>query len=189
MQTYYDTGTLVPLYVKEVFSNAVLNHVESCNEVIPLNLFQQLELENALRLKVFRGELDDGRCLAVLNKIRSHLAEGKLSLRAVNWVNALEEARRLAAQATGRWGCRTLDLVHVAVAVQWRCAMFVTADDRQLKAARSAGLKTVDVRALGRKDQPGGAESGAPAGVVREQRARYGARKKPRHPKETALTT
>ena len=178
MQSYYDTGALVPLYVEEWFSDAIATHVESRNEVIPLNLFQQLELEHALRLKIFRGEIDDERCQAVLNKIKANLEEGKIALRPVDWMLAMEEARRLGAQATGHWGCRTLDLVHVAVAVQWQCALFVSADDRQLKAARSAGLKTVDVRTLGRRDRPGDAQSGAPAGAVREKRARYGSKRR-----------
>ena len=180
MQAYYDTGALVPVYVEEVFSDAIATHIEGRNEVIPLNLFQQLELENALRLKVFRGEIEDGRCRAVLKKIRSNLDEGKFALRPVDWILAMEEARRLGARVTGHWGCRTLDLVHVAVAVQWQCAVFVTADDRQLKAARSAGLETVDVRTLGRRNRPGGAESGAPTGAVREKRVRYGSRRRRR---------
>ena len=177
MQAYYDTGALVPLYVKEAFTDAIVNYVESRNEVIPLNLFQQLELENALRLKIFRGEMEDERCQAVLKKIKSNLEEGKLALRPVDWMLAMEAARQLAAQTTGRWGCRTLDLLHVAVAMQWQCAAFVTADDRQFQAARAAGLKTVDVRTLERRDRPDNAESGTPAGAVKEKRVRYGKRK------------
>jgi len=170
MQVYYDTGVLVPLYVEEVFSSAVSAYVESRNEVVALNLFQQLELENALRVKVFRGEIEESLCQAVLNKIKSNLEEGKFALRPVLWLGALEDARRLGAKATGNGGCRTLDLIHVAIAVQWQCAVFVTSDDRQLKAAHSAGLGTVDVRTLGRRDRAGGA--------LREKPARYGVQRK-----------
>ena len=150
MNAYYDTGALLPLYVQEVFSEPVTALVESRREAIPFNLFQQLEMDTAVRLKLFRGEIDRARSRAVIAVRDGDVRAGRLVLRPVDWMRAMEEARRLGAQATGRWGCRTLDLLHVAVAVQWQCAAFVTADARQLKAARSAGLETVDVRTLRR---------------------------------------
>ncbi len=173
MPAYYDTGALVPLYVEEVFSDPVTAFVESRNEIILFNAFQQLELDNALRLKVFRGEMDSEHCNAVLGKIRAHIGEGRIMLRPVNWVNAMEDARRMGARVTARAGCRTLDLLHVAIAAQWDSDVFVTADDRQLRAARAAGLRTVDVRAI-----PGKSASGdSSPGIVRERRALYGAKK------------
>ena len=178
MWAYYDTGALVSFYVDEVFSNAVSTLVESRHEIIPLNAFQQLELENALRLKVFRGEMEDDGCRSVLGKIEVNVREGRIVRRPVDWVNAMEEARRIGAKVTTKAGCRTLDLLHVAIAVQWKSAVFVTADDRQLRAARSAGLEPVDVRTLGRRNRPDDAESGASPGAVREKRARYGSKRR-----------
>lgn len=172
MPAYYDTGALVPLYVKEVFSNAILSLVNSRHEVISVHLFHRLELENALRLKVFRMEMDDKGCGIAMAKIASHMHEGKLVAHSVDWISALEEARRMGARVSGRVGCRTLDLLHVAIAVQWKSELFVTADDRQIRAARAAGLRTVDVRALPRENGAGGPPAAA-AGTVRERRARY----------------
>ncbi len=37
---------------------------------------------------------------------------------------------------------RAMDALHVACALEWGADLFVSADDRQLKAARKAGLKT-----------------------------------------------
>ena len=150
MNAYYDTGVLLPLYVKEVFSEPITAWIESRHEAIPYNVFQQLEMETATRLKCFRGEIDSALMHAVIADRDEDVRRGRLISRPVDWVLAMEEARCLGAKATGHWGCRTLDLLHVAIAVQWRCTWFVSADDRQLKAARSAGLETVDVRTLGR---------------------------------------
>ena len=180
MNAYYDTGVLLPLYVKEVFSDAMADLVESRQEAIPFNLFQQLEMETAIRLKLFRGEIDNPRVQALIANHDEDMRSGRLVLRSVDWIHAMEEARRLGAQATGRHGCRTLDLVHVAIAMQWKCAVFVTTDDRQLKAARSAGLETIDVRRAGRPEKSGGAQSGLPTGTVREKRTRYGSAKRRR---------
>ena len=180
MPAYFDTGALVPLYVREVFSPAIKCFMDGRNEFIPIHLFHCLELENALRLKVFRGEMDEGRCSTVLDRVRVEVGEGRIALRPVDWIAALEEARRIGARVTPRAGCRTLDLLHVAIAVQWGSGMFVTADDRQLKAARAVGLRTVDVRKLPLGDAPDGSPSGPPVGAVRERRARYGSTRRKR---------
>ena len=180
MNAYYDTGVLLPLYVKEVFSDAIAGLAESRHEAIPFNLFQQLEMETAIRLKLFRGEIDSPRVQAIIANRDEDMRSGRLVLRSVDWIRAMEEARRLGAQATGRHGCRTLDLVHVAIAIQWKCGVFVTTDDRQLKAARSAGLKTIDVRTSERPGRRGGAQSEPPTGTVQEKRARYGSVKRRR---------
>ena len=148
MHTYYDTGALVPLYVEEVFSEAVTAHVESRKTAVQINQFQQLEMENALHLKVFRGELKTDMCRAVLARIKSDLRAGRLVLRPANWVGALEDSRRICARATETAGCSTLDIIHVAIAVQWGCVEFVSADDRQIKAARAVDLAALDLRCL-----------------------------------------
>jgi predicted nucleic acid-binding protein len=179
MPAYYDTGVLVPLYVSEVFSDAVSSLVEDRREAILLNALQQLEFENSLRLKFFRGEIEERGCRAVLDKMRSHLQEGKLVLRSVNWVGALDAARRIAGTATARTGCRTLDVFHVAIAAQWGTEPFVSADDRQLRAARQAGLRTVDVRTFPR-DNPSGGDGCNPPATVRETRTKYRTRKQTR---------
>jgi predicted nucleic acid-binding protein len=56
-----------------------------------------------------------------------------------------EEARRLSEASTVKTGCRTLDVLHIAIAVKWGCEWFATADERQLKAARMAGLKLLEL--------------------------------------------
>jgi len=37
---------------------------------------------------------------------------------------------------------RAMDALHVACALEWKAELFASSDDRQLKAARRAGLKT-----------------------------------------------
>lgn len=170
MDTYFDTGVLVPLYTQEVYSDAVKAFVNERGKPIFLNLFQRLEIETALRLKAFRGESVEDRLNRVLLGLGADLECGRLVLRPVNWIDALEMARTLAQRVTAKTGCRTLDLVHVAIAVQWGCAIFVSADERQLAAAKREGLRTVDVRALHHRC---GGDDRAEPNVVREPRVRY----------------
>ncbi len=47
---------------------------------------------------------------------------------------------------------RAMDSLHIACAIEWQAELFVTADKRQLKAARSAGLLT---EYIGQQNIPG----------------------------------
>ncbi|HCE44422.1 MAG TPA: hypothetical protein DET40_12815 [Lentisphaeria bacterium] len=169
MDTYYDTGALIPLYVDEVFSRAVTDYTARCGVPIPFSLFHRLEFENALRLKLFRKEIDSERLKRILSHIGDDLNSGHLVLRPVNWIDAFDKARTIGADVTAKTGCRTLDLIHVTIAVQWGCPTFLTADGRQIAAAKMAGLCTVDLRELHQQRGDGRGYSG----VVREQQAKY----------------
>lgn len=169
MDTYYDTGALIPLYVDEVFSGAVTDHTVSCGVPIPFSLFHRLEFENALRLKLFRKEIDSERLNRILSDIGDDLNSGRLVFRPVNWIDAFDKARSIGADVTAKTGCRTLDLIHVTIAVQWGCPTFLSADERQLAAAKMTGLCTVDLCKLHQQRGDGRGYSGG----VREQQARY----------------
>lgn len=148
MNAYFDTGAIVPLYVAEVFSARLNAYLEVRAEPIPFSGFHRLELENALHLRVFRNELTAVDHLQALDAIAAHIGAGRLEVRPVNWVAALTAACEMSRRVTIRTGCRTLDLMHIAIALQWGCPEFVSADDRQLKAAKRLGLATVDLRTL-----------------------------------------
>jgi predicted nucleic acid-binding protein len=57
----------------------------------------------------------------------------------------METYRRLSAE-TPRLGCRTMDILHVACAVEIGASAFLTFDKRQAELARFAGL---DVPVMG----------------------------------------
>lgn len=44
-----------------------------------------------------------------------------------------------------RWPLRSSDSLHVACAAEWSCDLFVTADERQSRAAREYGLRVEDL--------------------------------------------
>jgi predicted nucleic acid-binding protein len=171
---YLDTGALVPLYVTEAFSEAITAEVERHGEPVPVNSFHRLELESALRLKVFRGEIAEDLCRTTLRKIESHLEAGMLRLRPVDWVAAIDNARRISRDVTQTAGCRTLDLIHAAIAAQWKCTVFVTGDERQIEAARIKGFTIVDLRELHRRHK-----GDSPAQTaVKEARRPYSGRRR-----------
>ena len=151
MGVYYDTGVLVALYVEEVFSSAVNAFVEDRGVPIAINHFTRLEFENAVRLKIFRGDIHTAGARRVLQDLEEDLESGRLCLRPLDWNEALARARSISARSAAQVGCRTLDVLHVAIAIQWKCGLFVSADARQLASAAREGLETVDVSRLERR--------------------------------------
>lgn len=148
MPAYYDTGVLVALYVEEVLSATVDALVAQRGEHVPFNGLQRAEMENAFRLKAFRKAVEAGELERLLAAVQEDLDLGRLQPRPVAWPEALETTRVLSRASAVTTGCRTLDLLHVAVALQWACPVFVSSDGRQLLAAQQAGLETVDVQQL-----------------------------------------
>ena len=146
MRAYYDTSVLVKLYVEEDFSDSVTAYVAERGKPLLFNAFHDLETENALRLKLFRKEIDQVSFDAVLSMIAQDLAAGRLVRKTVDWGGAISEAKRVAVLSTGCSGCRTLDVLHVGIARHWGCDLLVSVDDRQIRAAEAVGLRPVDIR-------------------------------------------
>lgn len=71
------------------------------------------------------------------------LAEGRYSEADVLWRRTLRRASELSRIYTPVLGCRSLDLLHVATALELGLRSFVTFDDREQRLARAAGLKTI----------------------------------------------
>ena len=63
-------------------------------------------------------------------------------------------ATRLASTHSARLLCRSLDVLHVAAALQLHCRQVVSADERQLALAVSAGLAGIDLRTRNRTRRP-----------------------------------
>jgi hypothetical protein len=75
-------------------------------------------------------------------------------------------AQALSAAHAARTLSRSLDLLHVAAAVEQGCRRFVSADRRQLVVARAVGLRVKDV---GRESHRGaGGRRAAPVGPARD---------------------
>ena len=146
MPRYYDSGVLVKLYVHEPFSAAAVEAVSEAGLAISVNPLQELEVTNAVRLKVFRGDISDAEREAALRALRSDVECGRLRRSSVDWTSAFLKALELSADATSAIGCRSLDILHVGVAIVEGCGEFVSMDRRQTGAARRAGLNVIDIR-------------------------------------------
>lgn len=143
--TWFDSSALVAAYVNERFSAASRRAVARAGQ-IPLTPLHELEIRTTFELLVGRRLISKAEREAVVadfeTDIRAHrLLPVKIDLDAV-----IIRARALSAAHAARTLSRSLDLLHVAGAVEQGCRRFVSADRRQLAVARAVGLRVTDIR-------------------------------------------
>lgn len=140
MVTYYDTSCMAKLYVPEEGSQRILRHVADDGKALLYTPLHNSELRNAIALKVFRGEIEQDEMNAVFLKLESDIQSGRLIMVPTDWPDVFCRTNQLSAMYTAEEGCRTLDILHVALASSFGCHRFITNDERQRNLARRVGL-------------------------------------------------
>ena len=145
MTTYIDSSALVAVYVPEHFSAAARKALSTVPRV-PYTLLHELEVANAFALLLGRRSITAAEHRAIRAQVREDVEAQRLVPTALDWPQAFAGACELSESCTATLLTRSLDLLHVAAARALGCKVFVSADDRQLAAARTAGLKAVDIK-------------------------------------------
>ena len=145
MTTYVDSSVLVAVYVPERFSKAARQAVRALPQM-PFTQLHELEIHNAFELLVGRRLITREECRAIQAQLDGDLESQRLARVPLDLDSVFTNARDLSRAHTNRYLTRSLDLLHVAAAQVLKCSTFVSADDRQLAAAKAAGLKVVDIK-------------------------------------------
>jgi predicted nucleic acid-binding protein len=138
MRAYPDTSVLVSAYVPEAHSTAaerVMGDFASSLVLCPLH---ELEFTNALELAVFRRKMTPAEALAVWRDFEGDL--GHWALHPLP-VDVFARATRLARRHTARYGARSLDVLHVAIAIALEAEVLLTFDKRQRRLAKAEKLR------------------------------------------------
>ena len=135
---YVDTGCLLKLYYPEWNSAQVAAAV--AGEELCFCALHELEITTALQLKIFRGEATNEQATAALVAVEEDVGAGKLVRVHCNWPGAFRQAQELALAHSARTGCRSLDTLHCAVALQLGPLEILSTDTRQMAVAAAAGL-------------------------------------------------
>lgn len=141
MTTYADTGLLCSLYAPDAHTPRAVARMKRQTLPLAFTWLHQLELRNALRLKVFRRDVTAEQADGSLNAMLADLAAGVLVAAAPPLGEVGTEAERLSAQHSSTLGTRTLDILHVAAALVLGLEEILTFDTRQAALAKAAGLK------------------------------------------------
>jgi predicted nucleic acid-binding protein len=140
LKIYADTSFLVSLYSPDANSVAAARTMQASRADRLLSVFGELEVVNAMGLRVFRKEVSATQAQSSLNDFEQDLRAGVFQLKPLP-EQVFERARQLSRQTTPKLGTRTADLLHVATALELAADCLYTFDQQQRKLAQTLRLK------------------------------------------------
>ena len=139
MSAYADTSFVVSLYVPDANSAEAASRMRRMPLPLILTPLVELELANALQLRLFRRELPASKIRAAYAAFRDDVAGDVLAIKPMP-DEVYANARRLSQKWTRTFGTRTLDIIHVASALALGAETFHTFDERQRRLAKAVRL-------------------------------------------------
>lgn len=140
---YVDPSALLKLYLHEAESRAMARWRCGHEGPIPVTYHGHAELTNGLCLAAFRGFLTDKALREALQALEDDFEQGRCVHADVPWRATLRMASDLSRAHTPALGTRTLDVLHVACAVQLECSHLLSFDGKQQALAKKVGLRLV----------------------------------------------
>jgi len=134
MRTFFDSSAYAKRYVEEPGSQAVDTLCMAATE-LALSIVCLPEIISALNRRVRDRALSPQH----YEEAKEHLSA---DVRDVVIVNLTPSVLSTCTGILEASPVRAMDALHVACAVQWGAELFVSADKRQISAARRAGLRT-----------------------------------------------
>ena len=138
---YVDPSALLKLYLQEPESRAMAAWRARITGPLIITHHGRVELINAIGLAAFRGLINEKVFHDALAALDDDFEEGRYLQADLLWRATLKRAADLARRFTRTLSCRSLDVLHVASAVELELRVFVTFDDRQRELARAVRLK------------------------------------------------
>ena len=151
MKTYIDTGILLKGYVLEPDTPEALAIIAAVGDPQLFSHVHEIEIPNAIRLKRFRREITKQAEAAAIQLFRDDVKAGRLERPEYDLVEVFRGAEKLSARHSGDVGSRSLDLLHIAAALEAGCTAFASFDERQRKVAALAGLKVIPAKRSAKK--------------------------------------
>jgi predicted nucleic acid-binding protein len=140
---YADPSALLKLYLKEPESRAMAAWRRKIGDPLLVTHHGRVELTNGIGLAAYRGFITGKVYDAALAALDDDFDQGRYKQGDVLWRATLKRAGELSRKHTRTIGCRSLDILHVASALELDFKHFATFDTRQQQLARAAGLKII----------------------------------------------
>jgi hypothetical protein len=99
------------------------------------------EVVNAICRSAFLGQIDEKGLAEALADFSADFDAGHLRQADILWRSALNRSAELSREHTPKLGTRSLDVLHVACALELKVRYFLTFDVRQQELATAAGLR------------------------------------------------
>lgn len=135
-----DTSFLFSLYGNDANSPLALAWARGNNQPVTISLLNEFELGNALSCAVFRKAIQTEHSNYYWSLFEADQSSGKLCRQTSNLAEVLQVAKRLSLAHSESGGHRGFDILHVASALHWGAALFLSFDANQNKLAKAEGL-------------------------------------------------
>lgn len=138
---YIDTSALVPLFIREPKSEAVMAWIESSGERLAISEWSLVEFASAAAIKVRTGQATANLAKQAATRVR-----GFAQKHCTVAVPGREEFRR-----AGEWvsddalKLRAGDALHLAIAASLSAQGILCLDEAMVDSARSLGMKVVAI--------------------------------------------
>jgi predicted nucleic acid-binding protein len=142
-EVYVDPSALARLYIHQAGSREMSAWRAKLRGALPVTHPGRTEIVNAICRAAFLGQLDPDGLAEALADFTSDFASGHLRQAEILWRAALNGAAELSRRHTPKLGTRSLDVLHVACALELKLRHFLTFDGRQQQLAAAAGLKVI----------------------------------------------
>jgi predicted nucleic acid-binding protein len=140
LKVYADPSFIVSLYSPDANSAAASHIMQALPADRFVTTFGELEVVNAMGLRVFRKEVSPSQAHSSLSEFEKDLRDGIFQIRELTDA-ILGRAHQLSRPTTAKLGTRTADLLHVAAALELGADSLYTFDLHQRKLAQALRLK------------------------------------------------
>lgn len=139
--TYVDPSALLKLYLNEPESRAMSVWRAKTRTPLSVTHHGRAELVNGIALAAHRKFLDEHGFDAAIAALDDDFKQGRYVTADLLWRSTLNHASELARKYSRTLGTRSLDVLHVASALELGYRTFITFDTRQQNLAKAVGLK------------------------------------------------
>ncbi len=134
MKTFFDSSALAKRYVEEEGSDTVELLCGEATE-LAVAVICVPEIVSALNRRRREGSLTKAQYRTAKSCLSAEVADATV-------INLVPEVIADAVRVLESNAVRAIDALHVAGALQWNAALFVSSDERQLSAAKKMKLRT-----------------------------------------------
>lgn len=134
MKTFFDSSAFAKRYVEEPGSEAVDALCMAATE-LALSVVCIPEILSALNRRLRERNLTARQYETVKNSLFQDIRDAAI-------VNLAPDVISACTTILEAGPVRAMDALHVACAIRWEAELFVSADQRQISAAKKAGLRT-----------------------------------------------
>ncbi|MCL6493348.1 MAG: type II toxin-antitoxin system VapC family toxin [Ignavibacterium sp.] len=133
MNTFFDSSAFAKRYVEETGSDEV-EKICIKSDLIALSSICFPEIISALNRRLRENNIVKSDYLLIKAKMIEEFESLEI-------VNVVPEVISKAITLLEKYNLRTLDALHISSAILWNADLFISADKRQILAAKKAGLK------------------------------------------------